>query len=144
MPAGPGQQITLHFTLQLETGEVIDSTREKAPAIFAFGDGSLPQGFEQTVVGMEAGQQQVHRILPEQAFGMPNPNNIQQFPRKQFSDMALEVGLVLNFADASQSGLPGMVSDFNDEMVTIDFNHPLAGKTLLFDVEILALEPVLS
>jgi len=133
-----GTEVTLHFTIELEDGSVVDSTRERAPATFRVGDGNLLPGFEKALFGFAAGAQQRLRILPEQAFGMPNPSNIQSLPRSSFSHMALEPGVVVSFADPSQGNLPGVIRQIGDERVEVDFNHPLAGRTLYFEVEILS------
>ncbi|TNC82251.1 MAG: FKBP-type peptidyl-prolyl cis-trans isomerase [Oleiphilus sp.] len=130
-------RVVLHFELRLEDGAVVDSTFDKAPANFEFGDGQLPEGFQSFLVGMKSGERGEFQVLPEKAFGMPNPNNMQTFKRGDFpDDLELSAGLVISFADASQSELPGVVSAFDDNEVTIDFNHPLAGKQLTFRVEI--------
>ena len=140
---GHGTEVSMHFSLKLASGEVVDSTEGKSPAVFQFGDGNLPSGFEACIQGMRAGEQATFEVTPEHAFGMPNPNNVQQFKRSQFaSDMALEEGMVISFADASKSELPGVVKEFDDERVVVDFNHPLAGQTLTFDVKILDVKPV--
>lgn len=131
-----GSKVTLHFILSMETGEVIDNTREKEPGQLEIGDGTLPKGFEQAVIGMEEGERKVHRVTPEQAFGMPNPSNIQRFSASQFVDQELSEGLMISFSDAANAGLAGVVIEFDESEVVVDFNHPLAGKTLLFDVEI--------
>lgn len=139
MTIGPGTRINLHFRLSLDDGSEVDSTFDKTPASFVFGDGSLLPGVEKQLVGLSAGETGSFRIEPEDAFGQPNPSNVQQFSRGEFGlDVPLEPGLVLSFADAKQQELPGVVSKVEGEWVTIDFNHPLAGRTLIFDVEILA------
>ncbi len=139
MTIGPGTRINLHFRLSLDDGSEVDSTFDKTPASFVFGDGSLLPGVEKQLVGLSAGQTGSFRIEPEDAFGQPNPSNVQQFSRGEFGlDVPLEPGLVLSFADAKQQELPGVVSKVEGEWVTIDFNHPLAGRTLIFDVEIIA------
>ena len=82
------------------------------------------------------------KVPPEDAFGQPNDNNVQQLPRGQFDDdIELEIGLVFSFADAGGGELPGMIISFDDEEVTVDFNHPLAGRTILFDVLVHRVEP---
>jgi len=136
----PDAKVTLHFAIKLENGEVVDSNFEGSPATFVVGDGQLLDGFESALLGMQAGDEAVIEILPEQGFGMSNPNNMQRIPRKQFGDMALEKGLVISFADASDGELPGMVAEFDERMVTVDFNHPLAGKNLKFEVKIVSVE----
>lgn len=135
---GPNTQITLHFALKLEDGSEVDSTFSRAPATFRFGDGSLLPGVEAKLVGLTAGAKATLRLQPEDAFGQRNPNNIQRFARSDFAaDLELEEGLMLSFADAAQSELPGVVAAFDDEQVEVDFNHPLAGRALDFDVEII-------
>ncbi len=134
---GPGKTVTLHFAIKLEDGQIIDSNFDKEPATFAVGDGNLLEGFEKALFGLEEGAKQTLKILPENGFGMPNPSNIQNVPRGQFDGMELEQGLVISFADAGNGELPGVISEFDDKMVAVDFNHPLAGKQLDFEVEIL-------
>jgi len=134
---GPDRQVTLHFALKLEGGEVVDSTFDKQPATFKVGDGNLLPGFEQAIYGLKAGDKRSLPISPEQGFGQGNPQNIQVMPRSQFQDMELSEGLLVIFNDAANAELPGVVKTFDDSQVTIDFNHPLAGKALSFDVEII-------
>lgn len=130
--------VTLHFSLKLEDGSVVDSTFEREPARFTLGDGSMLAGFEQALIGLKAGDKHTAQITPEQGFGQPNPNNVQTFSRSDFSvDQQLEVGLVISFADASKAELPGVVSSIDGDTVKIDFNHPLAGRTIEFNVEII-------
>ena len=133
---GQNTQVTLHFALRLENGDTVDSTFDKSPATFKVGDGSLLPGFEAALFGFKAGDKRTLEILPENAFGQPNPQNVQIIARSQFNDMELSEGLLVIFNDAANTELPGVVKAFDDEQVTIDFNHPLAGKTLTFDVEI--------
>jgi FKBP-type peptidyl-prolyl cis-trans isomerase SlpA len=138
---GENTLITLHFSLSMEDGAEIDSTFDKNPARFEYGDGQLPDGFQSYLEGLSAGDQGEWQVPPEKAFGMPNPNNQQVMKRADFpADMELAEGLMISFADANQSELPGVVKAFDDSEVTIDFNHPLAGQTLLFKVQILAVE----
>ena len=133
-----GSKVTMHFALRLESGEVVDSTFTGKPASFVVGDGNLPGAFEVLLSGMKEGDCETFTVAPEHAFGQPNPQNVQTLPRSQFDpEMVLSEGLVVSFADKSASELPGVVTDFDDERVTIDFNHPLAGKHLMFQVEIL-------
>lgn len=134
---GPGKTVTLHFAIKLDDGQVVDSNFEANPATFTVGDGNLPEGFEQALMGLAQGAKESLRIMPENAFGMPNPSNVQRFPRTQFQDMQLEKGLVISFQDPNQGELPGVVDRFDDQSVHIDFNHPLAGHELDFEVAIL-------
>ncbi len=93
-------------------------------------------------MGMKAGDRDSFEVPPEKAFGQHNPNNVQTFKRHEFSpDMVLEPGVMISFADARQSELPGVVSRVEGDEVEVDFNHPLAGRTLTFEVEIIDVEP---
>ena len=135
---GENTLVTLHFSLSLKNGDLVDSTFDKQPAKFEFGDGQLPDGFQSYLVGMSAGETNEWQVPPEKSFGMPNPNNLQVMKRTDFSaDMELAEGLVVSFADANKSELPGVVKSFDEDKVTIDFNHPLAGEILSFKVEII-------
>ncbi len=133
-------QVTLHFAIKLDNGDVVDSTFDKQPATFKVGDGNLLPGFEQALYGLKAGDKRSLPIAPEQGFGQPNPQNVQVMPRSQFKDMELAEGLLVIFNDAANAELPGMVQSFDDNQVSVDFNHPLAGKALSFEVEILAVQ----
>lgn len=138
---GAERQVTLHFALKLESGEVVDSTEGKSPATFKVGDGSLLPGFEQALYGLKAGDKRAIAIDPEHGFGQPNPQNVQVMPRGNFEGMELSEGLLIIFNDAANAELPGVVKTFDDAQVTIDFNHPLAGKPLTFEVEIIDVQP---
>ncbi|TDB01734.1 FKBP-type peptidyl-prolyl cis-trans isomerase [Halomonas marinisediminis] len=136
-----GMEVTLHFTLKLEDGTVVDSTRDKAPATFLLGDGNLPPGFEHPMKGMSAGESATFEITPEHAFGQHNPQNIQRLKRDDFGEEPLEIGTVMSFADPAGGELPGVISAIEGEQVDVDFNHPLAGRTLTFEVEIIDVVP---
>ncbi|MDG9928361.1 MULTISPECIES: FKBP-type peptidyl-prolyl cis-trans isomerase [Pseudomonas] len=139
---GPDKEVTLHFALKLANGDVVDSTFDKQPATFKVGDGNLLPGFEAALYGFKAGDKRSLQIEPENAFGQPNPQNVQVMPRSQFAEMELSEGLLIIFNDAANTELPGVVKAFDEQQVTIDFNHPLAGKTLSFDVEIIEVRSV--
>jgi FKBP-type peptidyl-prolyl cis-trans isomerase SlpA len=140
---GPGTKITLHFALQLDNGDMVDSNFERDPATFTVGDGNLLPGFEKALFGMLEGEHKTVVIKPEDGFGQRNPNNIQEIARSQFSpDLELSEGLMLSFADAQKTELPGVVQSYDDEVVVVDFNHPLAGRDILFEVAIIKIEPV--
>ncbi|MFT7406293.1 FKBP-type peptidyl-prolyl cis-trans isomerase [Zhongshania sp.] len=135
----PATEISLHFSLSIIDGDLVDSTFGGKPANFVFGDGSLLPSVEAKLLGLTAGAKETFILEPQDGFGQRNPLNIQRFPRSQFSaDMVLEEGLVISFADAARAEVPGVVSEVSDEDVMVDFNHPLAGRKLSFRVEILS------
>ncbi|HAB92748.1 MAG: FKBP-type peptidyl-prolyl cis-trans isomerase [Thiopseudomonas sp.] len=137
---GQGSTVTLHFSLKFDNGEVVDSNFEKDPATFTIGDGSLLPGFERVLFGLKDADKRTFEILPEQGFGTPNEQNVQVMPRSQFDSMELDYGVLVIFKDAAGGEMPGVVKAFNDQQVTIDFNHPLAGKVITFDVEIIQVQ----
>jgi FKBP-type peptidyl-prolyl cis-trans isomerase SlpA len=142
VPVSEGTRVFLNFSISLEDGSEVDTNFGGEPVDFAIGDGSLLPGFERLIFGMSAGERQMFTVTPENAFGQPNDNNVQYLPRDQFEDdIELEIGLVFSFADASGDELPGMIIAFDDDEVTVDFNHPLSGRTILFDVLIHRVEP---
>ena len=145
LPVGPGTRVTLHFALLRDSGEEIDSTWSRKPATFEVGDGNLLPGFEEAMFGLTAGETASLEVPPERAFGQRNPQNLQRMPRQSFApDMALEKGLVVSFSDAANTELPGVIADYDDEEVVVDFNHPLAGQVLRFDVNVIRVEPAVT
>lgn len=142
---GPGTQVTLHFAVKLEDGSVVDSTFESDPATFVVGDRNLLDGFEKLLFGLSPGDKNSFEVQPEQGFGQRNPSNVQEIPRNAFdAGMELSEGLLVSFADANNKELPGVVQSFDEENVVVDFNHPLAGRNLIFDVEIISVEPAIT
>lgn len=142
IPVGPGTQVTLTFELSLASGEHVDGTGGK-PATFVVGDGSLLPGFERAMFGMLAGESAVLAIQPEDGFGAPNPENVHVLKRSDFGrDMELTPGLVVSFSDPERQELPGVVSRVFGDSVEVDFNHPLAGLDLTFEVSIMDVEQV--
>lgn len=133
-----GSRVLLDFALRLENGDTVDSTFGRKPAELVVGDGRLLPSFEKVLYGLRAGDSRTEILPPEQAFGEHRQENLQQFERHRFaSDMTLEPGLVINFNDAGGNGLPGVVQSVDEQQVTVDFNHPLAGHALSFEVSII-------
>jgi len=131
----PESTVELFFEIRLLDGAIVDSNYNKQAATFKIGDGNMLAGFEAVLMGLQAGDKQVFKLAPEQAFGMSNPSNMQTIGRSKFTDMELEEGLVVSFQDPSGE-LPGIIASFDEQNVVVDFNHPLAGKDLEFQVEI--------
>jgi FKBP-type peptidyl-prolyl cis-trans isomerase SlpA len=128
--------VSLHFSLYLEDGQLVDGNMDKDAASFQIGDGTMLPGFELNLLGLKAGATSEFMIEPMNGFGVPNPNNVQLFSRAQFSGMVLEIGTVISFADAAKAELPGVVKSFQGDQIEVNFNHPLAGKLLRFEVKI--------
>lgn len=137
----PGRKVRMHFSLALQSGELIDDNFGRKPVEFQVGDGNLLPGFEQAIFGLGAGQRASVELPPERAFGRPSEDNVQRFPRYSFpADLALEEGMMFGFADSAGNEQPGVVRGHDSRWVTVDFNHPLAGRTIVFTAQILAVD----
>jgi FKBP-type peptidyl-prolyl cis-trans isomerase SlpA len=132
----------LTFKLALPAGDVIDSTGDEL-ATFEVGDGSLLPGFESVMYGMKAGDSAELAIAAEQGFGLPNDENVHMMKRALFEvSQDLVEGLVVSFADGEGGERPGVVNRLFDDLVEVNFNHPLAGQDLLFSVQIKQVEQI--
>ena len=148
---GPETEITMHFSLALTSGDVVDSTLNKKPGTFNFGDETLPEGFEKLLVGLKAGDRRSYLVSPEKGFGLSRPENIQRFKAEKLLplvDDSLINGMTIVFQDASGHHVSGVVSGLDeeqeilpDQLVSVNFNHPLADRELHFSVEILDVKP---
>ncbi|GAK19076.1 LOW QUALITY PROTEIN: FKBP-type peptidyl-prolyl cis-trans isomerase SlpA [Vibrio sp. JCM 19053] len=134
--------VTLHFTIKMKDGSVADSTHNMGkPAKFVMGDGSLSENFEQCLIGLETGAQKAIELKAEDAFGMPNPDHIHYMDRTKFvGDAEVEVGTIMAFSGLDGMEIPGIITEIAGDSVTVDFNHPLAGQDVTFEVEILSVE----
>ena len=142
VPIGPGTRVTLIFKLALANGDLIDSTGDES-ATFEVGDGSLLPGFESVMYGMKAGDSAELPIAAEQGFGVPNDENVHMMKRTLFEvSQDLVGGLVVSFADGEGGERPGVVNRLFDDLVEVNFNHPLAGQDLLFSVQIKQVEQI--
>jgi FKBP-type peptidyl-prolyl cis-trans isomerase SlpA len=138
---GPDTRVTLHFSLLLAGGAEIDSTRGRAPATFVVGDGTLPPGVEKRMLGLAAGSAARLEIPACDAFGEARAENVRFMQRAQFgAGVVPEPGLIVSFR-APDGELPGVIRSIEGELVVVDFNHPLAGRDLVFEVSILAVTP---
>lgn len=138
----PGSRVTLHYTLTLENGTEADSSRGGEPLVFTLGDGTMLEGLENFLLGMSVGQRASYSVSPEQCFGYPTADAVHIMPRADFPvGMELAPGVIVGFTTPGGDEVPGTVTEVDETQVTVDFNHPLAGHTLDFDVEILVVEP---
>lgn len=132
-----GDRVRLHFALHLETGEEVDTTRRGDPVMFTVGDGNLLPGFEAVLIGLKPGDDVQVLLESEDAFGPHRQENVQTLRRDRFgADLTLEEGLMISF-DGPGGELPGVVRNVMEDHVEVDFNHPLAGRRILFDVSII-------
>ena len=135
-----GTSVTLHFSLALENGHIVDSNFEGNPATCSVGDGNLLPGFESRLLGLEVGDEREFIIPPENAFGQHNTQNVQSVDRGNFDESDLEIGSILSFQNGDGE-LPGVIIALEENLVMVDFNHPLSGKNNVFQVKIVEINP---
>nr|WP_253823267.1 FKBP-type peptidyl-prolyl cis-trans isomerase [Vibrio jasicida] len=124
----------------MQDGSVADSTHNMGkPAKFIMGDGSLSENFEQCLLGLQVGEQKAIELKAADAFGMPNPDHIHHMDRTKFVG-EVEVGTIMAFSGPDGMEIPGIITEIAGDSVTVDFNHPLAGQDVTFEVEILSVE----
>lgn len=136
MSIGQDSVVTIHYTLKDDTGEVLDSSREGDPIAYLHGHGNLVPGLERELEGKNTGDKVVVTVTPADGYGEFDQNLIQQVPRRALQGIKnIKVGLRLH-AQTPQGPRAVTITRLVGDMVTIDANHPLAGKNLNFDVEI--------
>ena len=137
-----GSKVDLHFSVSVENGVEIDNTRgREEPVNLVIGDGNLLPGFEKALFGLRAGDRRTVHLPPEDAFGPWNAENIQIFDTVKFEQRPI-IGHMIEFEDKAKASLFGVVKSVNEDSTEIDFNHPLAGKNITFEVEIFKVTPV--
>ena len=132
-----GDKIKVHYHGKLINGETFDSSNGRQPLEFEVGSGMVIKGFDTGVTGMAVGEKKSISIPFAEAYGPANPEMIIEFPKEKFpQDMQLEVGtpLVMNGGNGEQYQV--VIIEIKEETVLLDANHPLAGKDLIFDLEL--------
>ncbi len=120
-----------------EDQALIDSNKEGKPLEFLFGSGQIIAGLENALLEKSAGDALEVEVKPEDAYGIYKVDFLQEVPREQFEGIDLKEGMTLFGQGERGETVQVVVKDFNDKTVMIDYNHPLAGKTLIFDVKVL-------
>ena len=134
-----GDKISVNYTGKLDTGDIFDTSEGRAPLEFTVGAGELIKGFDEAVVGMAAGEKKSIQIEAQDAYGERSEDRVINLPKDRVpEDMKLEVGMQVQLNDRNNNPVPALVSDITEDGVQLDVNHPLAGKTLHFDIEIVA------
>lgn len=131
--------VSIDYTLTVD-GEVVDSTEGDAPLNFLQGHQNIIPGLERELAGMKVGDSKKVTVTPAEAYGEVDPENIIDVPRDEFpSEIPLEPGTELEVKNADGEVLSATINEVNGDTVKLDFNHPLAGKSLSFDVTIVDL-----
>lgn len=139
--AQEGDMVTVIYQGSLEDGSVFDSSEEDEPLVFILGEDTVLPGFEKAIVGMEIGEQRTVRIPPEEGFGVRQERLIDKLAIEQLPEgLDLKVGAKLDVTSEDGSNFEVVVTDIQAGRVTLDANHPLAGRTLIFHIELLAID----
>lgn len=139
--AKDGDKVKVHYTGRLENGETFDSSEGKSPLEFTVGAGQMIKGFDEGVKGMQVGDKKTVEIKSDEAYGERDSNNLIEFPRDQFpANVNPEPGLQLMLSNSEGQQFPVVVSEVKENSVILDGNHPLAGKDLIFDIEMVDIQ----
>ena len=135
-----GNKVKVEYEGRFTDGEVFDSTSQHdgEPIEFVVGSGMLVSGFEKAVEGMNEGEEKEVNLKPEDAYGEPNPEYVQKVPKDKFPEGA-EVGMMIG-VPTPMGQIPAKITKMEDDGVTIDMNHPLAGKELIFKIKVVSVE----
>jgi FKBP-type peptidyl-prolyl cis-trans isomerase SlyD len=136
-----GATVSLEYTLSGEDGKVIESNKGKEPLRFVDGRSQIIPGLEKALEGMKPGTEKKVTVKPEDAYGPVDPNAYREVPKENVPADSLKEGMALFAKNAEGEMFPVRVKEVKDKTVVIDMNHPLAGKTLVFDVKILDVQP---
>jgi len=135
--ASSGDTVHVHYTGRLEDGTVFDSSEGRDPLEFTLGEGSVIAGFEKAVEGLGVGESADARLEPDDAYGPVRDDLVMTVPRDQLPDeIKPEVGDRLAMQTADGQNVPVTVVEAEADAIRIDANHPLAGKTLIFELEL--------
>ena len=135
--AKSGDTVKVHYSGRLIDGTTFDSSSGREPLEFKVGNGDVIKGFDDGVTGMSVGEKKTVHIPADEAYGQKDENRIVDFPRTNFpADMEPEVGMQLNMTNGAGQVIPVVIVDVNEENVSLDANHPLAGEDLIFDIEL--------
>ena len=139
--AKQGRSVQVHYKGSFEDGTVFDSSYDRGEAIeFTVGAGEMIPGFDSAVEGMKIGETKTVKIESSQAYGEHNPDGVQQVSKESFpEDFQFETGLVIEGSVQDQP-VRGIISEVADDFVVVDFNHPMAGRDLNFDIELVQVD----
>jgi len=140
MTVAPGKEVSIEYTLKLEDQSVLDTNVGAEPLTFVHGSQQIIIGLENALVGMKSGESKAVTVTPETGYGIVSEEALIEVDKKQIPEDGLKVDAQLQGTDRDGQPIVGRIAEIKDETVVIDFNHPLAGKTLYFDVKVLKVQ----
>ena len=136
--AKKGDTVKIHFIGKMQDDTVVETSQERGPLEFKIGEGDVIPGLEQGVIGMRAGDKKSITISPEEAFGHPREDLVVDLNKNEIPEgIKLAVGIYLNIQAKDGQEFKVKVVDIKGDTITLDANHPLAGASLIFDVELI-------
>ncbi len=139
--AKKGDKVKIHYHGTLTDGTIFDSSLQREPLEFEIGSGMVIKGFDDGVTGMAIGEKKTIHIPADEAYGQVDPERVMEFPKDRFpEDMTPEVGMQLMMSNQTGQQIPVVITEVKEAVVLLDANHPLAGKDLVFDLELVAIE----
>ena len=137
---GPGKQVSLDYTLTVNNEEV-ETSKGKTPLVFVYGSKTIIPGLEAALKDMHVDEEKVVSVDPKDAYGLPDPKAFKEFPKSTMpKNVEPKVGMVLQAKAPDGESFPAAIHEVKADTVILDFNHPLAGKTLKFQVKVLKIE----
>ena len=136
-----GMLVTLDYTVKTPDGKLLETSKGSQPLKYIHGKKMMIPGLERELTGLKIGAEKHITIKPEDGYGKLNPNAVQEVPKEKVPPNALKVGAVLVGTNKDGSPIPMTVREIKEKTVVMDLNHPLAGKTLVFDVKVIDVEP---
>lgn len=135
-----GDNVKVHYTGKLTSGEQFDSSAGREPLEFTVGAGQMIKGFDIAIPGMAVGDKKTINIAAADGYGEKDPNAIIEFPKEHVpADMKLEPGMPLTLSDQQGNPVPVIVIEVKENFIILDANHFLAGQELIFDIELVAI-----
>lgn len=140
MPVNEGAEVSIEYTLKLDSGQVVDSNIENDPLTYTHGEGQILPALEKALDGMETGDSTEVRLTAEEGYGESNPDLVQEVAPDQVPEDARKVGTILVGTDAAGNQRRVQVAEVRDDAILLDLNHPLAGEPLNFEVKIVSVD----
>jgi len=139
-----GMLVSLEYAQKSSDGQLIETSKDRGPLRYIHGQKMLPPGLERALAGMKVGEQKKITVKPEDAYGKFDPKAVKEVPKETVPPNGLRVGAVLAYEKPDGSIAPMTVRQIKEKTVVLDLNHPMAGKTLVFDVKVVDIQPAPS
>lgn len=138
--AANGKYVSVDYTGTLQSGEIFDSSKGRTPLEVHMGAGQMIPGFENALQGMTLNEKKTFTLSPEEAYGERDDNKTQSFDRKEVPPgLNPEVGMTVGLTAPTGQQIPAQITEVTDEKITLDLNHPLAGESLTFEIEVIGI-----